>query len=61
MKRAPANIYSIRLTDVDRDAFCRAALAAGVPRSRFLREILEDAIKAYRVYHSTDKNQLSIF
>lgn len=61
MKKRPAsNIYSVRLSDVDRDAFNRAARAAGVPRSKFLRSLLDDSIRAYRVYHP-DKNQLELF
>ena len=34
--------------------------AAGVPRSRFLRGLLDDAIRAYRVYQP-DENQLKLF
>lgn len=62
MKRArnDSSIYSVRLSEVDKAAFRRAAAAAGVPRSRFLRELLDGAIRAYRVYQP-DENQLKLF
>lgn len=60
-RREQTNIYSVRLSDVDRAAFNRAAIAAGLPRSKFLRSVLDDAIRAYRVYQNDDKNQLTLF
>lgn len=59
-RKTESAIYSVRLSEVDKAAFRRAAAAAGVPRSRFLRGLLDDAIRAYRVYQP-DENQLKLF